>query len=131
NRQCSQQIVISTKPSLGTGLAGVFVHFLEDVVNHPGLHSFPTRRSSDLDATVPDRTDRRQRDGVRREHQPAHRAGATGCSCDGGDRKSTRLNSSHVKISYAVFCLKKKEVQTSAMTTRHNAHTCTHSRFFT
>src|SRR5690606_42071509 len=26
----------------------------------------------------------------------------------GGDRKSTRLNSSHVKISYAVFCLKKK-----------------------
>src|SRR5690606_41575839 len=25
-----------------------------------------------------------------------------------GDRKSTRLNSSHVKISYAVFCLKKK-----------------------
>src|SRR5690606_41398071 len=27
---------------------------------------------------------------------------------DGRDRKSTRLNSSHVKISYAVFCLKKK-----------------------
>src|SRR5690606_40676683 len=27
----------------------------------------------------------------------------------GGDRKSTRLNSSHVKISYAVFCLKKKQ----------------------
>src|SRR6266496_6313938 len=27
---------------------------------------------------------------------------------DGGDRKSTRLNSSHVEISYAVFCLKKK-----------------------
>src|SRR5690606_41000718 len=26
---------------------------------------------------------------------------------DSGDRKSTRLNSSHVKISYAVFCLKK------------------------
>src|SRR5207302_3831173 len=26
------------------------------------------------------------------------------------DRKSTRLNSSHVKISYAVFCLKKKTV---------------------
>src|SRR5690606_40664294 len=33
------------------------------------------------------------------------------CSCGfflGLDRKSTRLNSSHVKISYAVFCLKKK-----------------------
>src|SRR5947209_11625455 len=27
-----------------------------------------------------------------------------------GDRKSTRLNSSHANISYAVFCLKKKEV---------------------
>src|SRR5438874_7600281 len=29
-------------------------------------------------------------------------------SCKKGDRKSTRLNSSHVEISYAVFCLKKK-----------------------
>src|SRR5690606_39359609 len=28
------------------------------------------------------------------------------------DRKSTRLNSSHVKISYAVFCLKKKKEKT-------------------
>src|SRR5699024_11629387 len=28
---------------------------------------------------------------------------------DAGDRKSTRLNSSHVSISYAVFCLKKKK----------------------
>ena len=27
------------------------------------------------------------------------------------DRKSTRLNSSHVKISYAVFCLKKKRIK--------------------
>src|SRR5437773_6826483 len=27
-----------------------------------------------------------------------------------GDRKSTRLNSSHITISYAVFCLKKKKV---------------------
>src|SRR3989442_4750427 len=32
----------------------------------------------------------------------------------GGDRKSTRLNSSHVRISYAVFCLKKKKNQKSA-----------------
>src|SRR5690606_31126713 len=30
----------------------------------------------------------------------------------GKDRKSTRLNSSHVKISYAVFCLKKKNKET-------------------
>src|SRR5207253_6182355 len=29
------------------------------------------------------------------------------------DRKSTRLNSSHVAISYAVFCLKKKKIKTS------------------
>src|SRR6266480_6685668 len=33
------------------------------------------------------------------------------CRCPGGptDRKSTRLNSSHMSISYAVFCLKKKK----------------------
>src|SRR5690606_41381102 len=29
------------------------------------------------------------------------------------DRKSTRLNSSHVKISYAVFCLKKKTIRSN------------------
>src|SRR3712207_7764846 len=29
------------------------------------------------------------------------------------DRKSTRLNSSHANISYAVFCLKKKKIDTS------------------
>src|SRR3989442_15045137 len=33
------------------------------------------------------------------------------------DRKSTRLNSSHVRISYAVFCLKKKKVVNRRMTT--------------
>src|SRR5690625_6728759 len=38
------------------------------------------------------------------------------------DRKSTRLNSSHVAISYAVFCLKKKKgVAASAMTATHRA----------
>src|SRR5256885_5021835 len=31
--------------------------------------------------------------------------------CRGGDRKSTRLNSSHLVISYAVFCFKKKKNQ--------------------
>src|SRR3712207_8498066 len=30
---------------------------------------------------------------------------------EGGDRKSTRLNSSHANISYAVFCLKKKKIK--------------------
>src|SRR5438874_7247638 len=32
---------------------------------------------------------------------------------DGADRKSTRLNSSHVEISYAVFCLKKKTMKSA------------------
>src|SRR5256885_2013995 len=34
--------------------------------------------------------------------------GDTSARADDGDRKSTRLNSSHLVISYAVFCLKKK-----------------------
>src|SRR3712207_8724511 len=38
----------------------------------------------------------------------------------GLDRKSTRLNSSHANISYAVFCLKKRNT-----TTRHPKLTCT------
>src|SRR5690242_21486276 len=33
-----------------------------------------------------------------------------------GDRKSTRLNSSHMSISYAVFCLKKKKKKTLTQT---------------
>src|SRR5690554_7730694 len=32
-------------------------------------------------------------------------------ACINKDRKSTRLNSSHVRISYAVFCLKKKKIK--------------------
>src|SRR3712207_7074387 len=38
------------------------------------------------------------------------------------DRKSTRLNSSHANISYAVFCLKKKKHTTSASTHLLNLH---------
>src|SRR5205814_8148504 len=38
------------------------------------------------------------------------------------DRKSTRLNSSHLGISYAVFCLKKKK--TSRITTKYNNQNC-------
>src|SRR5258707_8120016 len=34
----------------------------------------------------------------------------------GGDRKSTRLNSSHANISYAVFCLKKKKSECLILT---------------
>src|SRR5438034_8766731 len=60
------------------------------------LHSFPTRRSSDL---YPSRLRLLEAD-----RPPA--AGPAGPAA--GDRKSTRLNSSHTVISYAVFCLKKK-----------------------
>src|SRR3712207_7258394 len=40
-----------------------------------------------------------------------HLVGAGDGADDGADRKSTRLNSSHANISYAVFCLKKKTKQ--------------------
>src|SRR5256885_9518628 len=47
------------------------------------------------------------------EHRTAvacHPGGGLRALCaDGQDRKSTRLNSSHLVISYAVFCLKKKQ----------------------
>src|SRR5690606_40857491 len=46
--------------------------------------------------------------GRSRPGQPGHGTGDR----NRGDRKSTRLNSSHVKISYAVFCLKKKKTTT-------------------
>src|SRR5258708_38427817 len=41
-----------------------------------------------------------------------HPAGTRPWRCASGDRKSTRLNSSHQIISYAVFCLKKKKKTT-------------------
>src|SRR5699024_12174496 len=41
-----------------------------------------------------------------------------------GDRKSTRLNSSHVSISYAVFCLKKKNFISCFCTSGHIYVTC-------
>src|SRR2546430_9082588 len=37
-----------------------------------------------------------------------------------GDRKSTRLNSSHSQISYAVFCLKKKKIERHTSDTSEN-----------
>src|SRR2546427_1170450 len=43
-------------------------------------------------------------------------AAATSVRVRQGDRKSTRLNSSHSQISYAVFCLKKKK--------KHRPHVC-------
>src|SRR5258707_7174295 len=42
-----------------------------------------------------------------------------------GDRKSTRLNSSHANISYAVFCLKKKNTTDSTTDAPHSMSTTT------
>src|SRR5690349_21923990 len=50
---------------------------------------------------------RRQRHGARPAREPRRAGARRGCPLP--DRKSTRLNSSHVEISYAVFCLKKKK----------------------
>src|SRR5207302_7467094 len=49
-------------------------------------------------------------------HSASHRLQAV-------DRKSTRLNSSHVKISYAVFCLKKKKKKNNIHTTKQQTLT--------
>src|SRR3712207_7250636 len=54
--------------------------------------------------STPRHVDRRRRKGQRR----AGRSGGT-VRTPNTDRKSTRLNSSHANISYAVFCLKKKK----------------------
>src|SRR3712207_8039857 len=43
---------------------------------------------------------------------------------DEGDRKSTRLNSSHANISYAVFCLKKTTISRMALFTRAAVFCC-------
>src|SRR5690606_41472265 len=86
---------------------------------HQDLHSFPTRRSSDLwrlpdFCLEPERGQPCAGDGVRSGRHPhaavpwARWQRGTWWR-PGRDRKSTRLNSSHVKISYAVFCLKKKK----------------------
>src|SRR5690554_7252973 len=49
-----------------------------------------------------------QDDAIAIDRQNQHVVLASGKSLQ--DRKSTRLNSSHVRISYAVFCLKKKNI---------------------
>src|SRR5690606_42094066 len=94
------------------------------------LRPFPTRRSSDLasaralgaEAVIIERMDRVLArvasqtlstffTDLHRRHGVEILTGAEVAGFeDGGDRKSTRLNSSHVKISYAVFCLKKKTI---------------------
>src|SRR3989442_7588606 len=47
-------------------------------------------------------------------HEPCRFLSDTQAAMD-QDRKSTRLNSSHVRISYAVFCLKKKKYSTERL----------------
>src|SRR5437870_7764858 len=53
----------------------------------------------------------------RRTYAPEPEGGSPAVHHEGGDRKSTRLNSSHVAISYAVFCLKKKNTAHSHRST--------------
>src|SRR5690625_7089790 len=79
-------------------------------------HSFPTRRSSDLLGAVEELLEHHRSAGE--DHGAAVGEGGLAVGGDhhplaggetvGLDRKSTRLNSSHVASSYAVFCLKKK-----------------------
>src|SRR5690606_41222546 len=87
------------------------------------LHSFPTRRSSDLHRNAffgrgglggvfgfaIERFDRGGRHVVAATRSDGQPNGGQRHQNSTQDRKSTRLNSSHVKISYAVFCLKKKK----------------------
>src|SRR5207302_11410126 len=108
-------------------LLSVLFYFFSSPGDPRPLHSFPTRRSSDLAVRGAGRGGDR-RGGLRDDFAgaacrllPARAARASvrdllrrdpdrlGAGVRGGDRKSTRLNSSHVKISYAVFCLKKKK----------------------
>src|SRR5256885_10466063 len=57
----------------------------------------------------------RQTGGANRSPAPAGQGPALGRRAGAGrDRKSTRLNSSHLVISYAVFCLKKKKTREDA-----------------
>src|SRR5437667_5732900 len=82
-------------------------------VDNRNLHSFPTRRSSDLIGLpvsicrlIAFESCSRE---IRRSSTSTSPSGfdPAGISISPGDRKSTRLNSSHITISYAVFCLKK------------------------
>src|SRR5947208_4966762 len=82
----------------------------------PRSTPFPTRRSSDLAALRGGRPGRHHRRGEDLPHGRRRQ-----------DRKSTRLNSSHQIISYAVFCLKKKKknkkYQTHKITNRLETET--------
>src|SRR2546426_4979448 len=83
---------------------------------------FPTRRSSDLAPRPASHARTRSaavlrapRAGRGERPQPARSRAASGPTAR--DRKSTRLNSSHLVISYAVFCLKKKKKKDTSQPT--------------
>src|SRR5437899_11717934 len=77
------------------------------------LFPYTTLFRSEPGGCLRERTQPRAHHQASRRHR-LHRRDAgglreyVGVGGDGGDRKSTRLNSSHLGISYAVFCLKKK-----------------------
>src|SRR5207253_11253304 len=110
-------------PSSPRIFAAPHVGFLlvDGFVAHRDLPSFPTRRSSDLVKDAAERYHLRTGSAPR----GSRRRGCVGPS--GGqsiqDRKSTRLNSSHVAISYAVFCLKKKTID-NHIAHRHDERAC-------
>src|SRR5205814_10557788 len=95
--------------------------FFPSSLHHPHLHSFPTRRSSDLLAFAHSSLARRVNLRVAKIHHSCREVRLFRMQiglklrilrfedCFRTDRKSTRLNSSHLGISYAVFCLKKKK----------------------
>src|SRR5207249_10315642 len=91
-------------------------HTTRQLAAHPRLchhHASPTRRSSDLwSLSMPlDGFTLAEHAELAREAERLGYTDAFGLARQLGvlgDRKSTRLNSSHVSISYAVFCLKKK-----------------------
>src|SRR5436190_13632383 len=92
------------------------VHNLADSIVHRVIHSFPTRRSSDLGVTVIDKDESPRKDTTLEALAALKPSFEKDGSVTPGnapglneDRKSTRLNSSHTVNSYAVFCLKKKE----------------------
>src|SRR5699024_12630714 len=101
-----------------------FSFFIQFYVALQVLHSFPTRRSSDLtaDASACCECGGQQRLWALHACRCGGRLFAVFADITRGarndflqDRKSTRLNSSHVSISYAVFCLKKKKKQNNLL----------------
>src|SRR3712207_8334833 len=84
--------------------------FFERYGDHRDLHSCPTRRSSDLHALDAHAAQARivvdEAHGVEAQRRAAQQLAQQQPAAVARDRKSTRLNSSHANISYAVFCLK-------------------------